>query len=274
MRTLFVHTGGIGDFLLTCPALAALARDRAVTLAGHPDRLSLAVAAGVAERAVSLDAIDFGSLFSRVSPRLQAFAGAFDEAIVWMRDTDGAISSGLQRCGIHQVRCFPGLPQATWERHATAYYLECLGLPPGDDFRLTVPPEPRFGGWVLHPGSGGARKNWPVDHFEAVAARLARRGRKVHWCLGPVEEAIRVPDGVVPLRCESLVALAACLAAADGYVGNDSGISHLAAVVGCRTVAIFGPTDPAVWAPRGPKVTVAHGGPWPSVQDVLDLLDG
>jgi len=40
------------------------------------------------------------------------------------------------------------------------------------------------------------------------------------------------------------------------YLGNDSGITHLAAAVGVPTVALFGPSDPRQWAPRGRRVTV------------------
>ncbi len=46
------------------------------------------------------------------------------------------------------------------------------------------------------------------------------------------------------------------LARASLYIGNDSGITHLAAAVGTPVLAMFGPTDPAVWAPRGPNVRV------------------
>ena len=272
MRTLFVHTGGIGDFLLTCPALAQLSRESSVTLAGYPGRLALAVAAGLATDAVSLDAIDFGSLFSTPSARLREFASGFDEAVVWMRDDDGAIAGGLRDCGVGEVRCFPGLPQADWHRHAAAYCLECLGFSDPGHFQLDISPEPGFQGWVIHPGSGSTTKNWSVARFESVAVHLCGKGHTVHWCLGPAEDACRAPEGTTPLRRESLVELARCLAAAEGYVGNDSGVSHLAAMVGCRTVAIFGPTDPNVWRPIGPRVDVVQGTPWPEVESVLRAL--
>jgi ADP-heptose:LPS heptosyltransferase len=55
---------------------------------------------------------------------------------------------------------------------------------------------------------------------------------------------------------ENLYELGAWLATAAVYVGNDSGISHLAAAVGTPVVTLFGPTDPAIWAPRGERVTV------------------
>jgi ADP-heptose:LPS heptosyltransferase len=66
----------------------------------------------------------------------------------------------------------------------------------------------------------------------------------------------------VVLQDLTLVQVAAVLALADGYLGNDSGITQVAAAVrgaGGRatpTVALFGPTDPQVWAPRGPHVKV------------------
>jgi ADP-heptose:LPS heptosyltransferase len=48
----------------------------------------------------------------------------------------------------------------------------------------------------------------------------------------------------------------AILSCCRGYLGNDSGITHLAAALGIKTVAIFGPTDPAIYAPIGPAVTI------------------
>jgi ADP-heptose:LPS heptosyltransferase len=66
-----------------------------------------------------------------------------------------------------------------------------------------------------------------------------------------------------------LANLARRLAATNLYIGNDSGITHVAAAVGCTTLAIFGATDPSIWAPKGMDVTVLRGDPWPSLEDVL-----
>lgn len=70
----------------------------------------------------------------------------------------------------------------------------------------------------------------------------------------------------------ALVELSRHLAAARLYLGNDSGVSHLAAAVGCPTVAVFGPTEPRVWAPRGARVKVLKGDPWPHVAPVMDAV--
>ncbi len=62
------------------------------------------------------------------------------------------------------------------------------------------------------------------------------------------------------LRPRSITMLAAILAQAQGYIGHDSGVTHLAALLGVPTVAMFGPTDEHRWAPRGAQVTVVRGG--------------
>ena len=62
------------------------------------------------------------------------------------------------------------------------------------------------------------------------------------------------------------------LAGARVFLGNDSGITHLATAAGCPTVAVFGATDPRVWAPRGTHVTVLQGDPWPDVPTVIEAV--
>ncbi len=79
---------------------------------------------------------------------------------------------------------------------------------------------------------------------EAETKRLELLRR--HWADLPLEWAHSLP----------LPQLATRLAAARVYLGHDTGPSHLAAAVGTRTVALFGPTDPALWAPRGPSVEI------------------
>jgi hypothetical protein len=101
---------------------------------------------------------------------------------------------------------------------------------------------------------------------------LARQGRTVTWSLGPAEEDFDLPAGAPILRSGTPVELGRELAGARLYIGNDSGITHLAAAVRCHTFAVFGPTDPAIWAPRGGNVATLRGHPWPSVADVLRVL--
>ena len=275
MRTLVVHTGGIGDLLLACPALGRLAASGPIEMAGQVRRLELAQMAGIAQRVWSLDSIDFSSVFCDPSSRLSAFAKRFDLAVIWMRD-DGRIADALRFCGIPRVRCFPGLPPADWARHASEYYLECLEFHHAAAVRVAVKAEP-ICPIIIHPGSGGSHKNWPIGHFMTVEEALVESGRRVGWCLGPAEEGVILRPGSRTVNRETLADLAGVLGGARLYIGNDSGITHLAAAVGCPTVAVFGPTAPAVWAPCGSHVRVVHGAPWPSPEAVLgaarDLLE-
>lgn len=273
MRTLVVHIGGIGDFLLSCPTLVHLGKDGPVELLGKPDRLDLAVAGGLAVAAHDGERHELHSAFHEPTPRLRELLSRFDRCILWMRD-DGQVQDAVRRCGVTRVHAFPGLPPPDWPAHASRYYLECLGVHDAPPLRLAIEPSPTRHDVVIHPGSGGERKKWPPERFIALAAALTERGRSVAWCLGPAEEGAQLPGHLPVLRISALVALARELAAAHLYIGNDSGITHLAAAVGCPTIAVFGPTDPPVWAPLGNHVTVVQGTPWPTVDAVLALACG
>ena len=140
------------------------------------------------------------------------------------------------------------------------------------------------GPWVVHPGSGGRSKCWPPRHFESLVVQLKLAGRQVQPILGEVE-ADTWPDQALQrwrqhhsarlLRCP--VELYEILSTASGYVGNDSGPTHLAAQLGVPTIALFGPTNPTLWAPRGPRVElIAPPTPrsmdWLSMERVFDAV--
>ncbi len=114
--------------------------------------------------------------------------------------------------------------------------------------RILVPPSPRQEFAIIHPYSSSPKKNWPLENFQAVASQL----NKVEWC--------------EPGRIDDLYELACWISTASLYIGNDSGISHLAAAVGTPVIAIFVSTDPRIWAPRGERVIVLEN---PSVDQVL-----
>jgi heptosyltransferase-3 len=117
---------------------------------------------------------------------------------------------------------------------------------------------------VIQPGSGGPRKCWCMENFLVIAQELASEGVEVIFLLGPAErdrfgaatvrnQISRVARYLTDLSLTQVLALLSCV---DGFIGNDSGITHLAAAMGVRTLAVFGPTKPAVYKPIGPEVTV------------------
>jgi heptosyltransferase III len=120
---------------------------------------------------------------------------------------------------------------------------------------------------AIHPGSGGAKQCWPASHFAAVIERLWQQNRSVLLLEGPADTehvcnlldlvpSPPVPEMLKMLTNAPLLEVACQLQQCRCYLGNDSGITHLAAMLGIPTVAIFGPSDQAVWRPVGPSVEV------------------
>jgi ADP-heptose:LPS heptosyltransferase len=118
---------------------------------------------------------------------------------------------------------------------------------------------------VIHPGSGGRSKCWHLDNYIATANEL-KQDNSVIFLLGPAEierfdaaALTRIQNAGKCLQDLSLSQVLAVLSCIDVFIGNDSGITHLAAQLGVNTVALFGPTDPGVYGPLGPEVTVLRG---------------
>jgi len=244
LRRLVIRPGAIGDLIVSLPAIESLQ-------AGYLEVWTARRNAPLVRFANQVRAIDATGLdlVGITQPTLPAFR-QFDEIVSWYGtnrpDFRDAVS-GLP------FRFFPPLPSDGASMHATDFYLEqvrALTHTQTDGVPRIACPGPRENFAVIHPFSGSARKNWPLDSFRALAARL-ERVMPVRWCAGeddpPLPEAVRFAD---------LYELACWLAKARLYIGNDSGITHLAAAVETPTLAIFRDSDPAIWAPRGPHVRV------------------
>ena len=118
---------------------------------------------------------------------------------------------------------------------------------------------------AIHPATSqfGAYKRWPVERYNAIIRRLGERGfaSLVTWGPGEYELAVAAAagtSGTVSPETKSLGQLAALLSLCDAFVGADSGPGVLAAAVDTPTVSLFGPKDPAVYAPRHPRARVVE----------------
>ncbi len=125
---------------------------------------------------------------------------------------------------------------------------------------------PARGGVLLHPGSGGRSKCWPIDSYAALARAFAARQQSPAFLIGPAElERFSAAEraqlaAAAPLHCElESGGLLRRVTAARLYIGNDSGPTHWAALLGTPTLAIFGASSPQVWRPCGRCVTVIEG---------------
>jgi ADP-heptose:LPS heptosyltransferase len=118
---------------------------------------------------------------------------------------------------------------------------------------------------AIHPGSGSSRKNWPIENWLAITSRLLDAESRYRFILigGEADEAQLAAfesawrgAPLLVARALLLPQLAAVIERCQLFLGHDSGISHLAAAVGAPTLLLFGPTDPAVWAPANSRVAV------------------
>jgi heptosyltransferase III len=127
-------------------------------------------------------------------------------------------------------------------------------------WRAAVLPRREGSEILLHAGSGDPKKNVPpAAWLEALRRLRAHSSLPVRLLLGPAEEERGGFEALFSSvetveRCTSLEGLLAALARAALYLGNDSGPTHLSALLGVPTVAAFGPSDAAVWRPLGPRV--------------------
>ena len=197
----------------------------------------------------------------------------FQLALVFSPHPQTILLARLHQAGIPAVHWLPSFPETGVEAVAAlqARHLAGLGLHyvPGP-FKLEVglspdeelPELPGPGPWLaVAPGSGQLRKNWPLAHYYEVSRALGwEYGLHVVWLAGPAEGemlpylgALAKAQGQVLLANRPLARVARVLSRCRLYLGNDSGLTHLAAAVGEPDVlALFGPTDPRVWAPLGP----------------------
>jgi Glycosyltransferase family 9 (heptosyltransferase) len=282
---LVIRPGAIGDALLTFPVLKALREHYAgmpITLVSNAQVLPLALAFGVAEQTFDFQDITWSELFSTTGIRnssLLALLKQTDLAICWMRDTDGIVKRNLSLSGVKHVVIAPGRPAEGERIHIVDYLANTIGLPIAGP-RFIAPsswptPNPFSNRTIdlsiaIHPGSGSAQKCWPASRFAAVIERLWQQNRSVLLLAGPADServfdvfqqlsSPPTPEMLKLLPNAPLMEVARQLQPCRCYLGNDSGITHLAAMLGVPTVAIFGPTDPAIWRPMGPSVHIIQG---------------
>jgi heptosyltransferase-3 len=287
VEILVLHPGALGDIILSLPALS-LIKERLpnvrLTLAGNLDFIAT-VAVGIADRLVSLSAIPLHRLFGETPLPGEDldFWGSFDRVLSWMGSGDPRFERRLKE--INTASLVAGWkPGPDERRHVSRIFVDSLRPWFGD----AGEPKPRLvrpceGDWecartwleqngadperqtvALHPGAGNEAKRWPLDRFKEMACNLLRRA-PVQLLLieGPAEPGVGrdLMDGLPAGRCLladnlPLGTLGALIRHCRLYIGNDSGISHLAAALGVTVVVLFGPTQPSHWAPLGEHIRI------------------
>ncbi len=296
MHLLLIIPGAIGDFVLTLPAVAWLQSHL------RPDRMELWVARRNLPLARSLGYADTAQALQDTGiesypPRQECLRRmrTFDRIISWWGsgnpefvdriraihprvDFLGALprESGLHMIEFRRAQLerifgstpgFSATPRIHWTREEDRFAERFWAARPGNP------------GIAVHPGASGPRKRWPARHFAEVGRSLSRvPSCRLLLLEGPLDgetvKEVRADLAEDSARWETvsiqdLSRLAAVLSRCRLFIGNDSGITHLAAALGVRTIALFLDTDPRVWAPRGPRVELLRR---PGVEQVLSII--
>ncbi len=278
-RILVIRGGAIGDFILTLPAIKLLRESIAgchLEVLGYPGIIDLAVTAGLADAARSLEHRTMAFLFAKgatIDEALCDYMRGFNLVVSYLYDPDGFFRENMERIGVrtfieasHRVEEGRGhaAEQLARPLEKLAMFLEnpapSLGLPAreGDATARLV---------AIHPGSGSVRKTWPIKNWVRLGHEIAHAFPQARLCLvtGEAEQdrgltheisAAWSELGALHLDGLPLPDLAVRLASCRAFIGHDSGISHLAAACGTPCLLFFGPTDPMTWAPRNAAVEV------------------
>ncbi len=282
MDILVLRPGALGDTLMLAPAVRKLPPGYRVIAVGREPGISFL--SRVVNQVYDMDRGGWHRMFSTGLRKGGLPVGAPASVIGFFSDRDGIVAENLRDWfpGA-SVDLFPSFPGPGRPIHAAAYVAECFeaaGLPvdaydtvssacrkgvlAGDDAGEKMP-------WIVfHPGSGGGDKNHPLDFWTELAlgicSGLGPAVERCIWLMGPAEaegrvnlEAVSRATGGEIIYSPGAMELLNLFNRCSLYVGQDSGITHAAAMSSAPCVALFRSSDPVRWRPLGPMVEVVKG---------------
>ncbi|CCQ91967.1 hypothetical protein NITGR_910016 [Nitrospina gracilis 3/211] len=275
-KIVVVRTGALGDVLMTLPLLQAVhsVQPECLHVVVEARQKALMEGFDCIDRAFAADDLQWWRVYGDDTDSLPLrFLSDYDCVVALIQDHGGTVADRLRQRLPGEVIFRPPFPHRP-DKHVSGYYLETLlGLPspfswppgwkaPDEEVReakrvlACLSSSPRI--CVLQPGSGGVSKNWPLKRFREQADWLNSQGMLPVFLLGPAEVAI---SETVHAFCRerrfpvwenlSLTRCAALLCQSEGFLGNDAGVTHLAAALGLPTLAVFVKTEPKMWRPLG-----------------------
>jgi ADP-heptose:LPS heptosyltransferase len=284
-NALLVRIGGLGDLLVALPSIRLVRwkypRAR-LTLACRSEYGALLRERGVVDEVIPEDSRLLTPLFSGATGEkmeISTWLRSFDLIMGWSHGLRAAIPDPSRHADDPPavVRMFRADPRVSGRlsRYFFDATAEAIGLGralPIADFAFFPPSGTKRAATavfkenaagskpfaLVHPGSGSQNKRWPLPNFLRIIARLGERGVSGVLVTGEAEEksAADVEQAVLPsswgwLRRPALSDLALLLGDCGLYLGNDSGVTHLAAACGADVVALFRRDLAAAWAPLG-----------------------
>lgn len=291
---LIVHQGAIGDFILSLPAIEAIHcfyPGAHFSFIAHPGIVEIIQGRTYFKQVFDCSDRCWTSLYNsegKVAGAVHDLLRHVESTFVFGRPASQIIADNLANSlgnSAHRLDPFPephlGFSVAEYQ----CRQLEKIGIPatPPPDVIIAPPHHTvlEAGDFLsrnlgakerlilLHPGSGGKQKLWAFSGWLSVINKLSAHSTLRFALLqGPADAGIvqhlrsqLESQSLIPVENWQLGKLAALMRESDLYLGNDSGITHLAAACGIPTIALFGPTDPRIWGPQGPQVSVIRWQP-------------
>jgi ADP-heptose:LPS heptosyltransferase len=291
-RILIIFPGALGDLICLAPTIAAVARRHhggEIELMARGELADFAVGRLGIIRAHSIDRREVALLFRESAndddDQARRFFSLFARIYCFFSTDDPLFRRALIEASAPSVTTFHPFRPQDRGHVAAAYLKDVTGSDSlekiainfmasdleGETRAISDLAEPKKF-VAIFPGSGSAKKNWPIEKFSALADHLNEETPAV-FILGPAEdasEAVLRDAGMIIIKNQPLGIVAALARMAALFIGNDSGVSHLAAAAGTPGVVLFGPSDPDRWRPLG-RVTVLHHNPIESIE-VAEVL--
>jgi ADP-heptose:LPS heptosyltransferase len=300
---LIVHQGAIGDFILSLPAVEAIHRfypGAHFTFIAHPGIVEIIQRRPYFKQVFDCSDRCWTSLYSfegQVAGVVYDLLSQVEITFVFGRPASQIIADNLANHfgnPAHRLDPFPEPDHGLGVGDYQCRQLEKLSIsatPPPD--AIIAPPHhnvlearaflsrnlgSRDRLVLLHPGSGSKQKLWAVAGWLSVINKLSAHSNiRLALLQGPADAVIvqhlrsqLESNSLIPVENWQLGKLAALMREADLYLGNDSGITHLAAASGTPTIALFGHTDPQVWGPKGPQVSIIRWQPGSSFNEQVE----
>ncbi|MBI5375527.1 MAG: glycosyltransferase family 9 protein [Candidatus Schekmanbacteria bacterium] len=287
-KVLIIFPGSLGDFIAFLLPLKAI-RDKFqsshIELICNSDFSEIAKKGSRPDRVSSISQAGISGLFINLpqcNQKFKDYLSGFDLIISYLDDEEGTFSGNLRNLSSGTVISTKGNIRKLMKNNLYSHYfspLRPLGIKPSlsNDHLIFAENEILKGKsflndlgycdtdkiFLIHPGSGSSVKNWKIENYLQLADKIRKScGFKPLFIIGPAEEYLIEPIGykhpvIENVNLLTLSSVMATVSANEGaFIGNDSGISHLAAAVGLKCYMIFGPTDPELWAPPFNNVTI------------------
>ena len=276
-RILIIRGGAIGDFVLTLPVMSALCErfpKADLEVLGYPRIASLALSGGLVKAVHAIESPELAMFFSKnlaADIKWRKFFSGFSIIISYLYDPDKIFESNVKSCGVQQFIAAPYRPDETKLIHASKQFLQPLDILTIFDAdpvsRLSILADTSLESCLaIHPGSGSDSKNWMEENWrELVEYMLYNTSLQLLLIGGEAEgeKLQRLVDGLpvdrieinqnIPLSCLAERLLRCC-----GYIGHDSGVTHIASALGLPTLVLWGPSCEVVWRPLGERVRILN----------------